>query len=40
MTIMTCTELVVNPDLIRRFVRATAKSWEAKKNRAPPWTRR
>ena len=34
MTIMTRTELVKsNPDLIRRFVRATAKSWEeAKKN--------
>ena len=34
MTIMTRTELLKsNPDLIRRFVRATAKSWEeAKKN--------
>ncbi len=34
MTIMTRTELVKsNPDLVRRFVRATAKSWEeAKKN--------
>jgi NitT/TauT family transport system substrate-binding protein len=34
MTIMTRTELIKsNPDLIRRFVRATAKSWEeAKKN--------
>ena len=34
MTIVTRTELIkTNPDLVRRFVRATAKSWEeAKKN--------